>query len=122
MYKMRTKSAKVGGKEKNQGCTYKYVFEGNGVTFLIHSNPKKNIQPVRIRYNADGLIGRDLFFKHYDTLQVLDMFGFTPTAEKLTRVDMQVMLYLSMEQILHSEENSRKRMVCSAQKKDYRSE
>ncbi len=79
---------------------YKYVFEGDGVKYYVHSNPKKNIQPVRIRYNAEGLIGRDLFLKHYDTLQTLENMGFRVRNEKLTRVDMQVMLLCSMDEIL----------------------
>ncbi len=113
MYVMQASSAR-------EGNVYKYVFEGDGVKYYVHSNPKKNIQPVRIRYNAEGLIGRDLFLKHYDTLQTLENMGFRVTGEKLTRVDMQVMLPISMEELFYMGRGSRVTISCAAQNEDYR--
>ena len=74
-----------------RGVMYKYYFEGDGVTFLIHSNPQGKIQPVRLRYNAEGLIGRDLFIKHGEVLEILEEFGFFVHKEIVSRADLQVM-------------------------------
>jgi hypothetical protein len=71
---------------------YRYVVEGVGVKFYIHSNPSGDIQPIRVRYGAEGLIGRDFFFKHNEIRDFLSSIGFSITGEKLSRVDMQVML------------------------------
>lgn len=98
-----------------KGASYRYVFEGNGVKFYVHNNPKGNVQPIRIRYDAKGLIGRDLFRKHEETLKVLETWGFTATAEKLTRLDMQVMLLCGAEEIVTLGDDFRQRIVCSAQ-------
>lgn len=120
MYIMATKSAG----SKGGGPCYKYVFEGDGVKFYIHNNPKGGIQPVRLVYLAEGLIGRDLFLKHARTIGILEEMGFSVTQEKLSRVDMQVMLPVPMEEIFCNDPNNRNMMVCSAQKRNlhYRGE
>jgi hypothetical protein len=93
--------------------TYKYVVEGNGVRFYVHSNPSGDIQPIRIRYNAEGLIGRDLFLKHNETLEFLKELGFEVVTEKLSRVDMQVMLYKDITEFIELIQAGK--YVCSAQ-------
>ncbi|HBT76561.1 MAG TPA: hypothetical protein DEB39_06460 [Planctomycetaceae bacterium] len=75
------------------GITYRYVLEGDGFKLYIHSNPSNTIQPVRVRYMTEGLIGRDLFAKHAELLELLHDMGFSVTQEKISRVDLQVMLY-----------------------------
>lgn len=98
----------------SQGPCYSYIFVGSGVKFYIHRNAKGGIQPVRIVYMAESLIGRDLFHVHYRTLGILGEMGFHVTEEKLSRVDMQVMIPLRIEEVLGVEDKSR--VVCSAQK------
>lgn len=98
-----------------KGANYRYVFEGGGIKFYVHSNPKGNVQPIRIRYDATGLIGRDLFHKHAETVNILESWGFTVTAEKLTRIDMQIMLLCNAEEIITPGDDLRNRIVCSAQ-------
>ena len=34
------------------GAYYKYIIEGGGMKFLIHANPKGEIQPIRLRYTG----------------------------------------------------------------------
>lgn len=63
------------------------------------------------------MIGRDLFHKHVETLQLLQNLGFTTTYEKLARVDLQVMVPLAMNEILDIE--SRNKIVCTAQSYSY---
>jgi hypothetical protein len=71
---------------------YKYILESGGVRYYIHSNPKGDIQPIRIHYDAVSLIGRNFFVLHSEVLKVILSFGFIVTFEKLSRVDMQVMV------------------------------
>jgi hypothetical protein len=94
--------------------SYKYVFEGDGVKFYVHNNPQGDIQPVRIRYNAEGLIGRDLFLKHNEILSFLSEIGFSVTEEKLSRVDMQVMVHRDVSEYMRAIYAGR--YVCTAQK------
>jgi hypothetical protein len=82
----------VGHSGANAGLHYKYRFIIDGVVFLIHHNPPKGRQCVRIRYGATALIGRDLFTLHSAVLAFLHSLGFTVTDEKLSRVDMQVLV------------------------------
>jgi hypothetical protein len=94
--------------------TYKYVFETGGMKFYVHSNPQGEIQPIRLRYNAEGLIGRDLFLKHNEVLETLSKIGFTVTGEKISRVDMQVMLERDIEDFMQPLLQGQ--YVCTAQK------
>jgi hypothetical protein len=107
IYEMKVKSA--GGH-----VTYKYVFEGDGVKYYIHSNPVGEIQPVRLRYNAEGLIGRDLFLKHNEVLNFLGRIGFYVTDEKLSRVDIQVMVNEDVSEFMRA--IYERRYVCTAQR------
>ena len=101
-------------KSAGGGVTYKYIFEGNGMTFKVHGNPQGDIQPVRIRYNAEGLIGRDLFKKHGEALKILRKMGFDVTEEKISRVDLQVMIYRPVDEFMRA--IYERRIVCTARK------
>lgn len=71
---------------------YKYVMESHGVKLYIHSNPKTNIPPVCVRFGFECLARTDLF-RAVDTLKdCLAAEGFILKEEKISRVDMQVML------------------------------
>jgi hypothetical protein len=75
------------------GLLYKYRFMVRGVEFLIHSNPPKNRQPIRIRYTADSLIGNNFFVVHNQfVLPFISSLGFIVTSDKPSRIDMQVMV------------------------------
>ena len=76
----------------NIGMHYRYLFTLDGVRFFIHHNPPKNRQGVRIRYSADALIGRSLFALHRTVLEFLRELGFLITDEKISRIDMQVLV------------------------------
>jgi hypothetical protein len=82
----------VGHSGANAGLHYKYRFTIDGVVFLIHHNPPKGRQCVRIRYGATALIGRNFFVLHSAVLAFLHSLGFIVTDEKLSRVDMQVLI------------------------------
>ncbi len=74
------------------GVYYRYIFTGQGVRFYLHHSPSERFQPVRLRYNHDALVGRDLFEVHETTREWLEEIGFHVTKETLSRVDMQVTL------------------------------
>jgi hypothetical protein len=85
--------AKIGSASIAGGLTYLYQFAIYGITFQIHSNPKQGIQPVRVRYGASALIQRDLFDLHFNfVLPFLASLGLQVSAEKISRLDGQVML------------------------------
>jgi hypothetical protein len=84
----------------NAGMHYKYQLTFDGVKFFIHSNPPKGRQGVRIRYSATALIGRSLFALHNAVLGFLETLGFTVTEEKISRVDMQVMLFCKTSELV----------------------
>lgn len=109
MYTMSRQSSRIGR------CQYKYVFEGDGVKYYVHSNAKGKQQPIRIRYDATGLIGRDLFFKHAETLEVLKDMGFMVVKETLSRVDMQIMLFCTLTDLIGPRDLCRRHIVCPAQ-------
>lgn len=73
------------------GVYYRYVLEGAGLKIYIHENPQGPMQPIRIRYGFEGVVGRDLFMVHLHTLEWLKELGFTVEKETVSRVDMQVM-------------------------------
>ena len=75
------------------GLLYKYRFVVRGVEFLVHSNPPKGRQPVRVRYLAESLIGNNFFVVHEQfTMPFLKRLGLTVHADKPSRIDMQVMI------------------------------
>jgi hypothetical protein len=113
MYTMQAASVGSGG------FSYKYVFVGDGVKYYVHSNAKKNIQPVRLVYMAKGLIGCDFFHKHSRTMGVLGEMGFSVTEEKLTRFDMQVMLPMTLQDLFGAADGDKSYIVCPAQKENF---
>ena len=79
--------AKVGG------LLYKYRFLCRGIEFLVHSNPPKGRQPVRVRYLAESLIGQNFFVVHEQfVMPFLKRLGLTVYADKPSRIDMQVLI------------------------------
>ena len=84
----------------NNGAHYKYVIEGSGIKIYIHANPKGPIQGVRIRYGFEALAGRDLFNVHANTLDWLKGIGFAVQKETVSRVDLQVMLFRAIAELI----------------------
>ncbi|MDR2168831.1 MAG: hypothetical protein LBP59_01655 [Planctomycetaceae bacterium] len=76
----------------NAGLHYKYVFTLDGIKFLLHHNPPKDRQAIRVRYGATSLIGRNLFTVHQEILKFLQEIGFVVSRECLSRVDLQVLI------------------------------
>ncbi|MDR2344688.1 MAG: hypothetical protein LBE18_01340 [Planctomycetaceae bacterium] len=99
------------------GVTYNYVFVGNGVTFYVHQTPSKQIQPIRIRFNAEGLIGVDFFEKYIDVVNFISRIGFSIECEKLSRVDMQVMVNRRVSDFINS--ILQQRYVCNAKRASF---
>ena len=71
---------------------YKYVLECRGVVLYVHSNPVKNIAPIRFRLGFECLARTDIFQAVQTLKEVLKREGFCVTNERISRVDMQVML------------------------------
>jgi hypothetical protein len=90
----------VGHSGVKVGLKYKYRLTFDGVVFLIHHNPPKDRQCVRIRYGATALIGRNFFMLHSGVLAFLHSPGFNVTKEKLSRVDMQVLVKRHVSEIV----------------------
>jgi hypothetical protein len=96
------KGGLAGGDHAKGGVVYKYRFFCQGVEFLIHSNPSKHIQPVRVRYGAESVQGhRNRFFDvHFGfVLPLLKRLGLTVQEDKLSRVDMQCLIDVPMSEI-----------------------
>ena len=77
-----------GGKSVN----YRYIIEGDGIKLYFHHKPDGGIQPVRLRYGFESLIGCNLFRVHDETRHWLNRLGFVIEKETLSRVDLQVMI------------------------------
>jgi hypothetical protein len=60
-----------------------------------------------------GLIGRDFFLKHSEIREFIESLGFEIQGEKLSRVDMQVMLNISATEFINA--CNEDRIVPSAQ-------
>jgi len=86
--------AKVGG------MLYKFRFMCRGVEFMIHSNPPKERQPVRVKYHAESLIGNHFFTVHEQfVMPFLKRLGLVVHADKPSRIDMQVMIDVSVDEV-----------------------
>jgi hypothetical protein len=93
LWKVSAKGASSGGSAPK----YKFVLEHHGIKLYIHSNPKGGIQPVRVRFGFHALAKASLW-ECVETLRdTLSKEGFRITEEKLTRVDMQVLLERSLQ-------------------------
>jgi hypothetical protein len=71
-----------------------------GIKIYIHGNPKGPIQGVRIRYGFEALAGRDLFAVHVNMLDRLKEIGFTVQKEIVSRIDLQVMLFRAISELI----------------------
>lgn len=71
---------------------YKYVLESHGVKLYLHSNPKRNVVPLRVRFGFECLARTNLFEAAKTLRETLAKIGFTWERETLSRVDMQVLL------------------------------
>lgn len=79
---------------------YKYVMESHGVKLYLHSNPQKSIPPVCVRFGFECLARTDLF-RAVDTLkECLSNEYFSIKEEKISRVDMQVMLPVNISEFV----------------------
>ena len=82
----------------NGGVCYRYILKGCGLRLYFHSSPDtKNIQPVRVHYEAESLIGRSLFSVHAAVCKLLSDLGFRISDEKISRLDLQVMIDIPVE-------------------------
>jgi hypothetical protein len=100
------------------GAAYRYVIEGMGIRIYIHTNPKGDIQPIRVHYLAIGLIGRDFFQKHSEVRDFIETLGFEIHNEKLSRVDMQVLTETPIQTFVSAYMDDK--VVCPAQTLDLR--
>jgi hypothetical protein len=83
------------------GLLYKYRFICRGVEFLVHNNPPKNRQPVRVRYLAESLIGNNFFAVHEQfVLPFLKRLGLVVHSDKPSRIDMQVMIDIPVSEFI----------------------
>jgi len=94
------KGGKAGGDDAKGGVVYPYRFYCEGVEYLLASKISKHIQPVRVRYGAESIQGhRNKFFDiHFGSvLPYLKKLGFIVIEDKVSRIDMQCLLDVSME-------------------------
>ncbi|GHT36476.1 hypothetical protein FACS189427_08150 [Planctomycetales bacterium] len=75
----------------NVGLRYRWVFVSGGVRFYVHNNDKV-AQPVRVKYCAEALIGQNFYAVHAVILEFLRSLGCVITEEKISRVDLQVLV------------------------------
>ncbi len=78
----------AGGK----GCTYAYVLKGDGLTLLVHNNPKGDIQPIRVHFGFSILHGKRFFAVVERVEKLLADIGFEIERSLVSRVDLQVTL------------------------------
>ena len=105
-----------------QGCKvgriyYRYIFTGQGVRFYLHHNPRGKLQPMRLRYNHDALVGQDLFQVHETTLDWFEQIGFHVTKETVSRIDFQVTLQRAISDFMALIGN--KHAVMKSRKKEF---
>ncbi len=98
---------KVSDKGAQVGAKYKWVLESHGVKLYIHSNPKGGIAPVHVRFGFDCLARIDLFDAVETLKKVLEKEGFSWESEILSRVDMQVLLDVEVQDFLDAMQGNR---------------
>lgn len=86
---------------------YKWVLEGHGIKLYIHSNPKGNIAPVRVRFGFECLARTNLFVAVETLRKELSIAGFDWYSETLSRVDMQVLLDVDIYAFLDAMQGKR---------------
>ena len=79
---------------------YKYVLESHGVKLYIHSNPKNGIPPVCVRFGFECLARTDLFNAVETLRKCLYDECFRIKEEKISRVDMQVMIPVNISEFV----------------------
>ncbi|MBR0192562.1 MAG: hypothetical protein IJQ31_10910 [Thermoguttaceae bacterium] len=79
---------------------YKFVLESHGVKLYIHSNPKNSIPPVCVRFGFECLVRTDLFSAVETLRKCLYDEGFKIKEEKISRVDMQVMIPVNISEFV----------------------
>jgi hypothetical protein len=89
LWQVWAKGASSGG---GSAPKYKFVLEHHGIKLYIHSNPQGGIQPVRVRFGFHALAKASLWDCVTTLKDTLKKEGFRITDEKISRVDMQVLL------------------------------
>jgi hypothetical protein len=85
----------------NGGIHYRYVLEGFGLKVYIHHNPGEQIQPIRVRYGFESVVGRNFFDVHSEFLFFLSSIGFEVSKEVLSNVEMQVMVVRDISEFMN---------------------
>jgi len=87
--------------EKSGGIYYRHILHWDGITLFIHHNPTgRTVQPIRVKHGAEVLLTNSLFAAHAHVLEFLSLLGFEKTDEKISRVDAQVMLDVSVSEFV----------------------
>jgi hypothetical protein len=89
-----------------EGLYYKYRIQLDGVMFLIHHNPPKGRQAIRLRYTADALIANPFQAIHTHSLEFLTTLGFTVQSDIPSRIDFQVMVDVPISAFQRFEQNN----------------
>lgn len=81
---------------------YKYVMESRGVKLYLHSNPKNGIPPIHVRFGFECLVKTDIFRAVQTLKECFKLEGFEVKEEKISRVDMQVLLPVEVSDFVHA--------------------
>lgn len=84
-FKVEPKGAVVGR------IKYKFVLIYHGLRIYVHANPMGDIQPVRVKIGAIPLLRVGLLRVYKTIVDILFSIGFRPTAELVSRADLQIM-------------------------------
>jgi hypothetical protein len=101
LWKVSAKGANSGG-SGSSAPKYKFVLEHHGIKLYIHSNPQGGIQPVRVRFGFFALAKSSLWDCVTLLKEVLAKEGFHITDEKISRVDMQVLIERPVQDFLEA--------------------
>lgn len=74
---------------------YKFIITVAGVVFLIHSNAKKNIAPIRLHLTADALAYKDVRTVYKEAVAFLKRLGFKTAGNQISRIDLAATLAVS---------------------------
>ena len=74
------------------GVKYKWLLKRGGASIAIHSNPKKNIAPIRIELGYEALYGEKFINVMAKIEKVITDLGFHIDRDVVSRVDLQVTL------------------------------
>lgn len=79
---------------------YDYIIEGQGMKVYFEEKPSDTKYPIKIRYNFEALCANDLFTFHKIIRWFLRDIGFEIAAERLIRVELQVMILRHVSEFL----------------------